>query len=97
MWGVQVCMIDWMEEMQVVGGGPTLGYGGSQWDMGVPVGYSRSQWDVGGPIWMWGVQVYMIDWMEEMRVVGGGPTLGYGGSQWNTRGPNGMQGVPMGC
>ena len=29
---------------------------------------------------MWSVQVYMIDWMEEMRVVGGGPTSGCGGS-----------------
>ena len=45
--------------------------------------YRGSQRDVGGPdgMWgcqfgMWGVQVYMIDWMEEMQVVGGGPTLG---------------------
>ena len=50
----------------------------------------------GGPNGMWGVQVYMIDWMEEMQVVGGSPTLGYGGSQWDLRGPNGKCGVPMG-
>ena len=31
----------------------------------------------------------MIDWMEEMQVVGGGPTLGYGGSQWDTMGYRG--------
>ena len=90
MWGVQVCMIDWMEEMQVVGGGPTSGYGGSRWDMGVPMGYRGSRWDMGGPDgirWdtggpngIWGVQVYMINWMEEMQVVGGGPTSGYGGN-----------------
>ena len=43
MWGVQVYMTDWMEEMQVLGGGPTSGYGGSRWDMG-------SQWDVRCPI-----------------------------------------------
>ena len=99
MWGVQVYMIDWMEETRMVGGGPTLGYGGSQWEMGGPDGIRGdtggpdgiwgSQWDTGGPIWMWGVQVYMTDWMEEMQVLGGGPTLGYGG-------PDGIQGVPMG-
>ena len=49
MWGVQVYMIDWMEEMQVLGGGPTSGYGGSRWDMGVLMGYRGSLWDVGGP------------------------------------------------
>ena len=64
-WGVQVYMIDWMEEMRVVGGGPTLGYGGSQWDtmgfrrsqwdMGVPMGYRGSRWDAGGPNGRWGV------------------------------------------
>ena len=90
MWGVQVFMIDWMEEMQVLGCGPTLGYGGNRWDMGVPMGnggsqwdtmgYRGSQWGTGGPNGMWGVQVYMIDWMEEMQVLGGCPTLGYGGS-----------------
>ena len=81
MWGVQVCMIDWMEEMQVMGGGPTSGYGGSRWDLrgpdgiqGVTKGCRGSRWDMGGPNGMWGVQVYMIDWMEEMQVLGGGPT-----------------------
>ena len=40
--------------------------------------------------------VYMIDWMEEMQVMGGGPTSGYGGSRWDMGGPNGKWGVPMG-
>ena len=83
-----VYMIDWMEEMQVLGGGPTSGYGGPNGRWGVLLGN-------GGPNGMWGVQVYMIDWMEEMQVLGGGPTLGCGGSQWDTRGPNGKWGVPM--
>ena len=74
-----------------------MGCRGSQWEMRGPNGRWGSQWDVGCHIWMWGVQVYMIDWMEEMQVLGGGPTSGYGGSRWNTRGPNGIQGVPMGC
>ena len=60
------------------------------------MGDGGSYWEMSGPNGMWGVQVYMIDWMEEMQVVGGGPTLGYGGSQWDmgsqwdTVGPNGM-------
>ena len=53
-WGVQVFMIDWMEEMQVLGGGPTLGYGGSRWEMGVPMGYRGSQWEMEGPNGKWG-------------------------------------------
>ena len=52
MWGVQVYMINWMEEMQVVGGGPTLGYRGSRWDT---MGYRGSQWEMRGPNGMWGV------------------------------------------
>ena len=44
------------------------------------MGYRGSRWDTGGPNGIWGVQVYMIDWMEEMQVLGGGPTLGCGGS-----------------
>ena len=60
------------------------------------MGCRGSHWDAGCQFGMWGVQVYMIDWMEEMQVLGGGPTLGYGGSQWDLRGPNGKCGVPMG-
>ena len=44
------------------------------------MGYRRSQQDVECQFGMWGVQVYVIDWMEEMQVMGGGPTSGYGGS-----------------
>ena len=86
-----VYMIDWMEEMQVMGGGPTSGYGGSRWDMGGPngkwedpMGYGDSQWDTmgyRGSRWDMGVPM-------GYNGIQGVP-MGYGG-------PSGIQGVPMG-
>ena len=56
------------------------------------MGDGGSQWDVGCQFGMWGVQVYMIAWMEEMRVVGAAPL-------WDTGGPDGIWGshLDVGC
>ena len=91
----------WGEEMQVLGGGPTLGYGGSQWDtmgyrgsrwdMGVPMGYRGSHLDVGCP--------GLHDRLDGGDAGGGGrPHFGiwgvlmrFEGSQWEMGGPDGIR------